>query len=59
MEKLPLLKWNDACLWMDKQPVYGWINARFRMDKLHYKSKFYEWPLGGVQMMNEMMVKNE
>ena len=42
--KLPLLKWNDACLWMDKQPVYGWINARFRMDKLHYKSKFYERP---------------
>ena len=33
---------------MDKQPVYGWINARFRMDKLHYKSKFYERPLGGV-----------
>ena len=33
---------------MDKQPVYGWIYVRFRMDKLHYKSKFYEWPLGGV-----------
>ena len=31
----------ERCLFMDG---YGWINARFRMDKLHYKSKFYERP---------------
>ena len=59
LEKLPLLKWNDACLWMDKQPVYGCINARFRMDKLHYKSKFYEMPWGIVRcsdMLRKMLI---
>ena len=39
MERMPVYGWIS-------KPVYGWINARFRMDKLHYKSKFYEWPLG-------------
>ena len=32
---------------MDKQPVYGWINARLRIDKLRSQSKSYEGVWGG------------